>query len=146
MKPERLSLDPNSADAELKWTHWKKTLSNFFSKLDKITDQDKYALLTNFLSADVYSYVSGAGNYADAIKVLEDLYVKPKNEIFARHLLATRKQESGERVDQFYQVLLHLSEDCQFKAATADEHRNGYIRNSFISGLSSSHNTFDNAC
>jgi len=139
MKPERLSLDPNSADAELKWTHWQKTLNNFFSKLDNVSDQDKHALLINFLSAEVYNYVSATSNYTDAIEALKEVYVKPKNEIFARHLLATRKQEPGEKVDQFYRILLHLSEDCQFKAATADEHRNGYIRDSFISGLSSTH-------
>ena len=65
--------------------------------------------------------------------------MKPKNEVFARHLLATRKQEPGENVDQFYQQLLHLSKDCQFKAVTADNHRNEYIRDSFISGLTSTH-------
>ena len=52
---------------------------------------------------------------------------------------ATRKQEPGENVDQFYQQLLHLSKDCQFKAVTADDHRNEYIRDSFISGLTSIH-------
>ena len=65
--------------------------------------------------------------------------MKPKNEVFARHLLATRKQEPSENVDQFYQQLLHLSKDCQFKAVTADNRRNEYIRDSFISGLTSTH-------
>ena len=74
MKQERLSLDPNSADAELKWNHWRKTLNNFFTKLANITDQDKHALLINFLSADVYHYVSETSGFADTIPALEKLY------------------------------------------------------------------------
>ena len=98
-----------------------------------ITDQDKHAFLINFLSADVYNYVSAASGFADTITTLKKRCVKPKNEVFARHLLATRKQEPGENVDQFSQQLLHLSKDCQFKAVTADDHRNRYIRDLFIS-------------
>lgn len=139
MKPERLSLDANSADAELKWTHWQKTFNNFLSRLDDVSEEDKLAILVNYVSADVYSHVSGAADFTAAIELLQNLYVKPKNEIFARHLLATRKQDTGEKIDQFYQSLLLLSKDCQFKAVSADEHRNGFIRDSFISGLSSTY-------
>ena len=139
MKPERLSLDPNSTDAEIKWNHWHKTFNNFLSKLDDASDDDKLAILINYLSADVYSYVSGATNFAAAIEILDKLYVKPKNEIFARHLLATRNQNAGEKIDQFYQALLLLSKDCQFKAVSAIDHQNGFIRDSFISGLSSTY-------
>ena len=73
MKPERLSLDPNRADAELNWNHWRKMLNNFFTKLANITDQDKHALLINILSADVYNYVSEASSFADTITALEKL-------------------------------------------------------------------------
>ena len=31
-----------------------------------------------------------------AVAILEKLYVKTPNKIFARHLLATRRQQSGE--------------------------------------------------
>ena len=139
MKPERLSLDPNSPDAELKWRHWHKTFSNFLSKLNEVTEDDKYAILINYLSAEVYTYVSSTSDFKNAISTLQKLYEKPKNEIFARHLLATKKQDPGERIDHFYQTLLQLSKDCEFKDVTSTEHCNGYIRDSFIAGLSSSY-------
>ena len=53
-----------------------------------------------------------ASGFGDTITALEKLYLKPKNEVFARHLLATWKQKLGENVDQFYQQRLHLSKDC----------------------------------
>lgn len=121
MKPDRLSLDPNDVDAELKWSHWWKTFSNFLSRLGDVTDGDKLAIFVNYLSADVYKYISGETTYANAVETLQNFYIKPKNEIFARHLLATRVQDAGENIDQFYQALLQLSKDCKFKAVTADE-------------------------
>jgi len=35
----------------------------------------------------------------DALKLLEKVYVRPKNNVFARHLLATRRPNSGETID-----------------------------------------------
>ena len=48
-------------------------VEEFFIKLANITDQDKHALLINFLSADVYNYVSEASGFADTITALEKL-------------------------------------------------------------------------
>jgi hypothetical protein len=65
--------------------------------------------------------------------------VKPKNETFARHLLATRKQGAGEDIDQFYRALLILSKDCEFKSVRAEEHCSGFVCDSFIFGLTSTY-------
>ena len=43
--------------------------------------------------------------FENAIQALKALYVKPSNEIFARHCLATRRQKAGESLDEFFQVL-----------------------------------------
>jgi hypothetical protein len=139
MKPERLSLDPNSEDAELNWKHWHKTFTNFLSKLKDVGNDDKLAILINYLSPDIYRHVSEAKGFDAAIETLKKLYVKPKNETFARHLLATRKQGAGENIDQFYRALLILSKDCEFKSVTAEEHCSGFVRDSFISGLTSTY-------
>jgi len=50
---------------------------------------------------DVYSYISECALYNDAISTLEGLYVKPCNIIFARHLLMTCKQQTGQSLDDF---------------------------------------------
>ena len=65
------------------------------------------------------------------------MYVKPKNEIFTRHKLATHKQQQGESIDEFLQALRTLSKDCNFKQVTAEKHCEESIRDAFISGLTS---------
>ena len=57
--------------------------------------------------------------------------------MFARHLLATRRQLPGESLQQFLQVLKTLSKDCSFRAVTAEQYRWELIRDAFINGLAS---------
>ena len=61
-------------------------------------------------------------------------YVKPSNEIFARHLLATRKQQPNE-TDEFLQSLEILSRDCNFKNIDAITYLDEFICDSVISRL-----------
>ena len=70
-----------------------------------------------------------------AIALLKTLYIKTPNEIFARHKLATRKQQIGETLDQYLQELKLLSKDCNFRQVSAIQHREEAIRDAFISGL-----------
>ena len=67
--------------------------------------------------------------------MLKTLYVKTPNEIFARHKLATRKQQAGETLDQYLQELKLLSKDCNFCQVSAIQQRDEAIRDAFISGL-----------
>jgi len=57
----------------------------------------------NYVSPNVYAYVEESEMYANALKVLQTIFSKPKNEIFARYLLATRKQREGNRWMMFLQ-------------------------------------------
>ena len=75
-------------------------------------------VLVNYLSPRVYDYVSECRTYDDAVKALSD--IQPKNEVFASHLLASRRQGPGETLDQCLQVLKSLSIDCNFKAVSAE--------------------------
>ena len=61
-------------------------------------------------------------------------YVKPSNEIFARHLLATRKQQPNE-TDEFLKSLEILSRDCNFKNIDAITYLDEFICDSVISRL-----------
>ena len=83
----------------------------------------------------VYQYIEESGNYETAIDTLETIFVKPKNEIYARHILATRRQQAGESLDEYLQVLKTLSKDCNFETATAAQYRDESIRDAFITGL-----------
>ena len=92
-------------------------------------------MLTNYVAPSVYEYIADCNTYESAITVLKELYVKPKNEIYARHVLATRRQETNESIDTYLQILKRLSKDCNFTAVTAEQHRQSYIRDAFINGL-----------
>ena len=67
--------------------------------------------------------------------ILNSIYVKTKNEIYARRRLSTRSQHFDKSIEEYFRELCELAKDCYFQAATADENRNEAIRDLFISGL-----------
>ena len=89
------------------------------------------------MSHSVYDYVEDCTDYNSVVAILKKLYVKTPNEIFARHLLATRRQQSGESLDEFLLELRKLSKDCNLKAVSAEQYKEELVRDSFINGLSS---------
>ena len=136
LKPTRLDLDPNSPTAAKEWKHWFMTLKNFIDECGARAP-DKFRTLVNHVSPSVFEYIEDATSYDDAVKILKDLYTKTPNEIFARYLLATRKQQPGESLTEFLQELRKLSKDCNVKAVSAETYREELIRDSFISGIAS---------
>ena len=64
---------------------------------------DKPKILTNFDSPTVYDFISHCRTYETAKETLKN--VEPANEIFARHLLATRRQQLNKTSDEFLQSL-----------------------------------------
>ena len=92
-------------------------------------------MLINYVSPEIYNPISSLTSYDEALKTLESLFVKQKNESFARHCLLTRMQNEGEALDQYMIVLEALAKDCKFEAVTAILHREQSIRTAFISGI-----------
>lgn len=137
LKPERFDVDPTCTGAEAKWKHWKQTFSNFIDKIPNVTEANKLPLLCNYVSAAVFLYINDAENYSDAIATLDSLYVVRRNEIFARHCLASRSQQGSETVGEYLQALKQLSKDCEFKPVSAEQYKNEYVRDAFIRGLKS---------
>ena len=136
LRPERLDSDPNLAEATLAWYHWKSTFTNFLTTLPQ-ENLNKRNVLINLVSPKIFSLIAETNDYERAMEVLQNHFVKPKNETFARHKLATRNQSSVETIDEFLQALKTLSADCNFPQVTADEHRKPYIRDAFVRGLRS---------
>ena len=136
LKPERFDSDPGTTSATLEWKHWFRTLENFLAALPE-EGLDKLGILINYVSPRVYETISECTTYEDAVAVLKNQYVKPLSEVFARHRLATRRQQEGETLDDFLRALRVLSRDCNFKAVTAAEHCEQSIRDAFINGLRS---------
>ena len=141
LQPSKLDVDCNSPTAADEWKHWFRTFNNFLESLPAPVDGEapinKLNYLIAHLTAPVYKIINDIDTYDDAIATLTKVYVKPKNEIFARHLLATAKQEAGESIDDFILRLNELAKECNFVAVTATEYRDEMKRDSFISGITS---------
>ena len=54
--------------------------------------------------------------------MLKALYVKIPNKSFAKHLLATAKQELGHLFDDFLLMLTKLSKVCSFNYMSCEEY------------------------
>ena len=134
MKPERLDCDPSSPTAAQEWKHWLQTFKTFITALPQ-ENLNKLGLLVNFVSSRIYESISDCSTYDDALSILQAQFVKPTNEVYARHCLATRRQEPGETIDEYFRALKVLSKECNFKAVTANQHCEESIRDAFISGL-----------
>ena len=133
-KPVRLDTDPNSPSAAKEYKHWLKTFENFITSLPA---PNKLNLLINHVDSSVYEFITDCVEYNAAKETLKNLYIKPRNEIFARHLLASSKQQPGESLDQYLVELKLLARECNFVAVTAEQCKSNHIRDSFINGLSS---------
>jgi len=134
IKPQQLNIDPISPAARKEWVHWLKVFENFI-EIAKVPDEDVLKVLISFLSYSVYEFIEECSSYEDAIKVLNETYSKPLNVIFARHKLATRRQQPNESIQQYVQSLKSLSKDCEFKSVTAEQNCRDCIRDAFINGL-----------
>ena len=136
LKPEGLDCDPSLSTAAQEWKHWFRTFESFLGAFSE-ESVDKLCLLTNFVSLKIYETISECTTYDTVINTLKSQYIKPINEVFARHRLATRRQQVGESLDEYFQVLKILSKDCNFQAVTAAKYCEESIRDAFISGLQS---------
>ena len=115
LRPTRFDVPPNTPSSSKDFTHWFKTFGYFLEVLPP-DNLDKLRVLTNFVSPSVYELFTECITYESAIELLKRTYVIPTNEVFARHLLATRRQQAGESIDQYLQALQVLSKDCNFGA------------------------------
>ena len=100
LRPERLETDPNSGEASKEWLHWKRTFDNFLAVLPQ-TNLDKLSVLANFVSPSIFQHIEECTDYGAGVGILKALFMKPRNEIFARHILATRSQQPHETLDEF---------------------------------------------
>ncbi|XP_046855944.1 uncharacterized protein LOC124449046 [Xenia sp. Carnegie-2017] len=134
LKLQRLDLDPNSPSAAKEWKHWLRTFNYFIQECGNKAP-NKHRTLINYVSHSVCYYIEDCQDFDSSTEALNNLYIKPPNEIFARHLLATRRQKPGESRTEFLQELKKLSKDCNVRSLTAEQYREELVRDSFFNGL-----------
>ena len=93
----------------------------------------------NLVDTSVYAYISECTTYDDALRKLDDAYIKRVNEVYARYKLSTCRQIVGESLEEYLHRLKVLSTDCNFRDFTAAQYQEAAIRDEFIAGLHSSH-------
>lgn len=69
--------------------------------------------------------------------LFQSLFVVPKNQIFARHPLATRRQQPGEALHSYLSTLKLLATDYNFKSVTSEVDKQDMIRDVFINDIQS---------
>ena len=114
LRPQVFGADASSQEGSRKWLHWRRTFESYVRRLDNANDRDKLDILINLVDSNVYAYISECTTYADAVDKLNRAYVKPINEVFARHRLNTSRQDLTESLGDFLQRLKILSDDCNF--------------------------------
>ena len=137
LRPGTLDIDPESSTAADEWDMWSSNFDAFFAAIDSALNPDKLALLRAHVSCHIFKLIKHVSSYDEAAKILKARFVKPKSGVYARHCLATQKQQAGETLDQFLDKLKSLAQDCDFKAASAEQVEELAIRDAFITGMSS---------
>ncbi|GAA54164.1 hypothetical protein CLF_112441 [Clonorchis sinensis] len=119
--PTIFDADPHPRDATKRQTHWFRT---FRAYTNSIKPEGPNELETMVCHSDhtVCDCIAEFTGNDSAIKLLEKLYIRPKDIVCARHLLATYKQEPCQDFDQFVQKQKSLAKDCESNAVSAVEH------------------------
>ena len=139
LKPDKLDIDPNSAEAADEWRHWITSFRGYIDRFSKPEEEaERLLALVTCSTAKVFKYFNCCKTYSEAEDALEKLFVKPPNEIFARYLLSSLQQGPNQTLADFKYALINQAKDCNFKGVTAEKNQDDLIRDSFISGLYSS--------
>ncbi|XP_072333216.1 uncharacterized protein [Scyliorhinus torazame] len=83
--------------------------------------------------------IEKAAMYKAAVTTLKAHFMKTVNEVFARHLLTTRRQRAGESLDEYLENLTLLARNCSYRDVTAEEHMNRQIRDTYVAGVRSNY-------
>jgi len=97
--------------------------------------QQKHIII-NCLSPAVYPHVEEAETYDRIVQILKALNFKRKNNVYARHLLVSRRQASAVSISEFLHIL--YTKECTFSDVTADMYCEELNRDAFVHGLDSS--------
>ena len=140
LKPERLDTPPNTPLSSKNFTHWFRSFSSFLRKIidpNVHTDLDKLDTQINCISSYVYEYIAECDTFDTAVNRLKDLYIKPPDEVFARHLLATCGQKEEENIEEYVQRLQLLAKESHFKSVDAVQNPDDCVRDALITSLRS---------
>jgi len=143
LRPKELSVQPEAPEASRVFSFWLRTFEDFIASLRDYRKEgepeiNKKIIIISCLSPDVFPYVEEAVDYERIVEALKSVYVKKKNNAYARHLLVSRRQAPTESISEFLQALKGVAKECSFDDVSAAVYREELTRDSFINNLSSS--------
>ena len=97
-----------------------------------IKTPNKLLCRIKYISDPIYELISDCTTYKSAFNPLDRHFIKEKDTIFVRHLLASRQQMMTENTDEFLHELHKLNKNCQFVNATAEQYQREFVRDAFI--------------
>jgi len=118
LRPRELHIEPEQPDAASLFNFWLRTVEDFISTVQELRRDDdpevnkKRLLLTVFLLLSTLT--SRKQRPYMIVQILKTLYVQKKNNVYARHLLVSRRQGSDESISEFLHVLKGFAKDCSF--------------------------------
>ena len=85
--------DPSGQDAGRQYLFWRAQFTNYCNYTGA-SDEEKLGILINKIEVNVYDYIEGIGNIDDALVRLDEVFKKKTNEVFARHMLNSTRQNA----------------------------------------------------
>ena len=114
LKLEKFDTLPEDSVSTKIFNYWLRTFEEFIATVAANTGENeeinKLALLTNFLTHKIYSFIAEAATYDEAKTALIRAYHKQKNVVFARHILMARTQRPGESIAEYVHSFRELAE------------------------------------
>ena len=127
LRPKELSVQPEAPEARHIFNFLLRTVEDFIASLRDYRKESEpeinkkriiifppmFFRMLSFprcfsvccLSPDVFPYVEEAVDYERIVETLKSVYIKKKNNVYARHLLVSRRQAPTESISEFLQTL-----------------------------------------
>lgn len=140
--PPNFDIRSNSAATE--WKSWKCMFQDYLIGIgnDEASDRVKLSLLRNMMGPESTKVIQSfkmstkdSGKYDVIIQEIEK-YVNPKcNEVFERYKFNERKQEAGEKFDNFYTSLRQLIPSCNYTLTSQEAIEDQILRDRIVQGI-----------
>ena len=97
-----LEVLPYSPEVAKIFNHWDCQLTRYLSAaVSQDESVDKLAILCGYVSAEVHALIGDFKSY-EVLKRLREFYKRKKTVVIARHVLATRAQGLGEKMQVYF--------------------------------------------
>ena len=110
----RFDILPNTPSSAKEFKQWFRTFEYYLEVLPN-KGLDKLKVLINFVSPEMFEYISDCTSYVSAIEIIKNVYIKPPNTTFAHHFLQLVDNNMVKHLMNIYKRLKFLQKIVIFK-------------------------------